>query len=206
MTWQGANCALMQLPQELASTAYFDDSRQHCALHTQDSTLCLRSVEILVRQFKTGEGSDLISGNGLVVVLHEELQQALSGVAFGEVRLQGDALVCVFDAVWVCPQLREAGSSVAVQLVCFGIHGRRPPLQRLCVKLDCLWVLLLSEGLHSIQTILQTLLSAYDGESFASGISHYGSVMHPEALRDKDLVHLKFNGREQASLCTGNDR
>lgn len=90
----------------------------------------------------------MVGRDSLVIVLHEELKQALSGVALGEVGCQSNAFVCIFDAIWISPQLCEASGSVAVQLVCFRIYGRRPPLQCLTVELDCFWELLLPEGLQ----------------------------------------------------------
>lgn len=91
----------------------------------------------------------LIGGNGLVIILHEELQQALSGVAFGEIRSYSNAFVGILDAVRVGSQFGEAGSPVAVQLVSLWVDRRGATFQGLCIELDCLWVLLLPEGLRS---------------------------------------------------------
>lgn len=45
-----------------------------------------------------GGGGYLVGGNGLVIVLHEELQKALAGVALGKIRLQSNALLRILQS------------------------------------------------------------------------------------------------------------
>lgn len=71
----------------------------------------------------------LVGGDRFVIVLHEELQEALSRVALGEFRGYGYALVCVFHTVGIGSKLGKASSPVAVQLVSLRVDSRWATLQ-----------------------------------------------------------------------------
>mmetsp|Transcript_76943 Transcript_76943/g.243139 ORF Transcript_76943/g.243139 Transcript_76943/m.243139 type:complete len:407 (-) Transcript_76943:413-1633(-) len=71
----------------------------------------------------------LESLEGLVVLLHEEVRGALSGVGLHERGVQLQALIEISQRIWVCQQVGEGCSSVGVEL------------DVLRIPLDCLVVL-----------------------------------------------------------------
>ncbi len=84
----------------------------------------------------------------LVILLHEELQVALAGVALAEGGIEGDAFLGILQALIPGAQLGVAGCPVAEELVRLLVHRRRAPLQGLCVVRMRLIVLLQLECLR----------------------------------------------------------